>query len=216
MVHAATHGVGALLSAAGLVVLVATALDTGSALTLLAAVIYGLTLLFCYVSSALYHGVSRPDLKRLFLLLDHCAIFLLIAGTYTPIVLLVPLRAGWWLAIAVWAAALLGIGFKVQVYRNGSLARTERISVLLYLAMGWAGLFVGREVVHHLPWGGVVLLLAGGMIYSLGVVAFLAQHLRFHHALWHVLVLTASACHFWLMWSYVLPGRLEAVANNLM
>ena len=205
MVHAASHGLGAVLSAAGLVLLVLTALNTGSVVALIAAAVYGVSLVACYVSSALYHGVSRPDLKRLFLLLDHCAIFLLIAGTYTPIALLLPLKAGWWLAIAVWAAALIGIGFKVTVYRDGSLARTERVSVLLYLVMGWAGLVVGWEVVHQLPWGGVVLLLAGGIIYSLGVVAFLAQHLRFHHALWHVLVLTASACHFWLVLDYVLP-----------
>ena len=206
IVHAITHGLGAVLSAAGLVVLVVAARETGSVLALAAATIYGLSLVFCYVSSALYHGVSRPKLKRLFLLLDHSAIYLLIAGTYTPIALLLPVRHGWIPVAVVWLLALIGILVKIAAYRRGMLVRSDRLSTLLYLGMGWSGLVFGWEVLEQL-WGpALVWLVAGGLVYTLGAAVFLAQHIRFHHALWHVMVLAGSACHFWLVFSYVLPA----------
>ena len=179
--------------------------ETGSHLTLAAATVYGLTLVFCYVSSALYHGVTRPRLKRFFLLLDHVAIYLLIAGTYTPIALLLPVRRGWVPVAIVWALALLGILGKVAAYRHGRLVRSHRLSTLLYLGMGWSGLALGWEVLDHLPAAALGWLVAGGLVYTLGAAIFLAQHIRYHHALWHVMVLAGSACHFWLVLSYILP-----------
>ncbi len=206
VVHAITHGLGAVLSAAGLVVLVITAGDTGSLLALAAATVYGLTLVFCYVSSALYHAVNRTKLKRFFLLLDHSAIYLLIAGTYTPVALILPVRGGWMLVTFVWALAVVGIALKVAAYRRGALVHGQRVSTLLYVGMGWSGLALGWEVLEHLPGPGLAWLVAGGLVYTLGAAVFLAEHIRFHHALWHVMVLAGSACHFWLVLSYVLPG----------
>lgn len=189
---------------AGLVILVMAASSTGSPLALAAATIYGLTLVFCYVSSALYHGVSRPRLKRFFLLLDHAAIFLLIAGTYTPIALLLPVERGWIPVAAIWLLALVGILDKILAYRRGKLVRSQRLSTLLYLGMGWSGLALGWEVLEQMPGIALAWLIAGGLVYSLGAMIFLAQHIRFHHALWHVMVLAGSACHFWLVLFYVL------------
>ncbi|MDF2765035.1 MAG: channel protein hemolysin family [Rhodospirillales bacterium] len=191
---------------AGLVILVAAARNTGSPLALGAATVYGLTLVFCYVSSALYHGVSRPRLKRFFLLLDHAAIYLLIAGTYTPIALLLPVPRGWIPVAFVWFLALVGIFGKIAAYRNGILVRNHRLSALLYVGMGWSGLALGWDVLAHLPGAALAWLVAGGLLYSLGALVFLAHHIRYHHALWHVMALVGSACHFWLVFSYVLPG----------
>ena len=214
VVHAITHGLGAVLSTAGLVVLVIAARETGSLLALTSALIYGLSLVFCYVSSALYHSVSQPGWKRFFLLLDHSAIYLLIAGTYTPIALLL-LRRGWLPVSFIWMLALIGILGKIAGYRRGSLVQSHRISALLYLAMGWTGLALGWEILEHLPGPALAWLVAGGVVYTLGAAAFLAEHIRFHHALWHVMVLAGSACHFWLVLSYVLRGSSAATAGVL-
>ena len=203
--HAVTHGIGAVLSAVGLVILVLAALDTGTPLALTAAGVYGVTLFLCYITSALYHGVPHPRAKQFFLLLDHCAIYLLIAGTYTPFVLLMPLKVGWLLGIAIWTLAAIGIAFKIYAYRTGSFGRFERISVILYLGMGWSGLVWAWEVVQYLPPWGMIWLIAGGVTYTVGVLAYLADHIRYHHAVWHLFVLIASACHFWIILSYVLP-----------
>ncbi len=212
VVHAITHALGAGLSVAGLVVLVVVAGDTGDLLALAAATVYGLTLVCCYVSSVLYHGATRPRLKRLFLLFDHAAIYLLIAGTYTPIALLLPVPEGWIPVAVVWTLAVVGIAHKVSAYRRGKLVRSQRLSALLYLGIGWSGLVLGWDVLEHLPGPGLAWLVAGGLIYTLGAAVFLAQHIRFHHALWHVMVLVGSACHYWLVVSYVLPGLGSANA----
>lgn len=196
-------------------VLVIAASDTGSLLALVAATVYGLTLVFCYVSSALYHGVNQPELKRFFLLLDHSAIYLLIAGTYTPLALILPVRGGWMAVTFVWALAVAGVALKVSAYRRGVLMRGHRLSALLYVGMGWSGLALGWEVLKHLPGPGLAWLVAGGLVYTLGAAVFLAQHIRFHHALWHVMVLAGSACHFWLVLSYVLPSSSGGMAGAL-
>jgi hemolysin III len=206
VVHAVTHGLGAVLSMAGLVILILAARNTGNPLALAAATVYGMTLVFCYVSSALYHGVSRPRLKRFFLLLDHAAIYLLIAGTYTPIALLLPIERGWIPVAVIWGLAAIGIMGKVAAYRSGVLVRNHRLSTLLYVGMGWSGLALGWDVLEHLPGPALGWLVAGGLLYSLGAVVFLAHHIKFHHALWHVMALVGSACHFWLVLSYVLPS----------
>ena len=125
---------------AGLVILILAARNTGNPLALAAATVYGMTLVFCYVSSALYHGVSRPRLKRFFLLLDHAAIYLLIAGTYTPIALLLPIERSWIPVAVIWGLAVIGIIGKVTAYRSGALVRNHRLSTLLYVGMGWSGI----------------------------------------------------------------------------
>jgi hemolysin III len=215
VVHAVTHGLGAAFSMAGLVILVVAARNTGNPLALAAATVYGLTLVFCYVSSALYHGVRRPRLKRFFLLLDHAAIYLLIAGTYTPIALLLPVPRGWMPVALVWLLALIGIGWKVTNYRRGILVPSHRLSTMLYVGMGWSGLALGWDLLAHLPAPALTWLVAGGLVYSLGALVFLAHRIRFHHALWHLMVLAGSACHFWLVLSYVLPGSATLTASAL-
>ena len=118
----------------------------------------------------------------------------------------------WWLH-SVWALAFLGIFGKVAAYRQGRLVRSHRLSALLYLGLGWSGIALGWEVLEHLPVPALAWLVAGGLVYTLGAAIFLAHHIRYHHALWHVMVLAGSACHFWLVLSYVLPG--SAVGGTL-
>jgi hemolysin III len=154
--------------------------------------VYGVTLVLLYGASTAYHGVSLPRAKRALRVLDHAAIYLLIAGTYTPFAL-ISLRGvwGWSLLGIIWALAASGVVFKIFF-----IGRFPRISVVLYLAMGWLALVAGRQLFAHLPAEGLALLLAGGLCYTLGVLFFAFDHKRFHHAIWHVFVLAGSVCHF--------------------
>ncbi len=205
LAHAFTHGLGAVLSLGGLVILVGAALRLGDGASLAAVSVYGLTLVLVYLSSVLYHGVREPRAKRLFMMLDHCAIFLLIAGTYTPfVVLMLPPDTGRPLLAAVWACALLGVACKVALYRNLAIVRYDRLSAFLCLAMGWVGvIWAGPPLVQTLAPPGQALLLAGGLTYTLGVAFYLWVRLPYHHAIWHLFVLGASACHYFSVLWYV-------------
>lgn len=205
--HAATHGVGAALSVVGLVVLLYAAGQSGSPTSIYAAGVYGSTLIVLYLSSTLYHGLPASRAKQWFLLFDHCAIFLLIAGTYTPFaVLLLPPAKGVPLLVGVWGLAAIGIAFKVVAFLSGRLERFGILSVAIYLAMGWMGLFwAPGELAEALSPGGLSLLLAGGGVYTAGLIFYAWRRIPFHHAVWHVFVLAASTCHFLSILYYVVP-----------
>ncbi|UCF68446.1 MAG: hemolysin III family protein [Acidobacteriota bacterium] len=200
IVHVLTHGLCALLSIAGLVALVSVAITTRSVLCIVGATIFGTTLVTMYSLSALYHSVSSVRSKRLLRLLDHASIYLLIAGTYTPFTL-ISLRGawGWTLLAAIWGLAALGVLFKLR-----ALGRYPRFSVVFYIAMGWLGLLAIKPLINSLATGGFVLLILGGITYSAGV-GFYASNRPYHHAIWHLFVLTGSALHFFAVLLYVLP-----------
>lgn len=196
-----THGIGALLSIAALVILVIFSATEGDAWRVVSFSIYGACLILLYTTSTLYHSFPPGRVKQFFQIADHACIYLLIAGTYTPFTL-VPLRGawGWSLFGIIWGLALVGIFFKVFF-----INRFAVLSLVVYLLMGWLIVVALRPLIQHLPMGGLYWLMAGGAFYSLGVIFFLWEKLRYHHAFWHLFVLAGSICHFWAIFLYVLP-----------
>lgn len=196
------HGVGILLSIAGLVALVMVAAEQGGARAITGGAVFGTALILLYTVSTLYHALPQPGAKRLLRTLDHIAIFLLIAGTYTPFTLLVLSGAwGWGLFAAIWALAALGIALEL-----GWLHHDRRLAALLYVAMGWVGLVAFEPLSQQLSAQGMTLLLAGGAAYTLGVPFYLWRRLPYHHAIWHAFVLAGSVLHFFTVLLYVMPG----------
>lgn len=196
-----THGAGLLLGVAALVLMVVFAAREGSAIRVVACSVYGTTLVLLYSASTFYHALPHGRGKRIFGVLDHAAIFLLIAGTYTPFTL-VTLRGswGWSLFGVIWGLAVGGV-----VLEAITQGRARRLQLLLYLAMGWIIVVAARPLMRELALGGLVLLVAGGLAYTLGVIFFIWRRLPFHHAVWHVFVLAGSICHFFAVLLYVIP-----------
>ena len=209
--NAVTHGVGAALGAAALVFLVLAARPAG-AVAIGAAAVFGAMLLLVYLSSALHHGLRHPPAKRLFLLLDRCAIYLLIAGTYTPLSLLaLPLPLGPRLLAAIWLLAAFGVAIELVGHRRAGrrrgLAWFDWLPVVLYLVMGWLGLIVaGGTIATALRPAALDWLIAGGVIYTIGVAFYLWRRLPYGHAVWHVFAVAGSACHVWMILGHVLPA----------
>jgi hemolysin III len=198
--HAATHGVGILLSIAGLAVLVAFSSLNGNAWHIASTSIYGATLILLYTASSLYHGVPYSKAKRILRRLDHAAIFLLIAGTYTPFTL-VSLHGpwGWTLFGLVWGIAITGVLLELV-----SSKRYKRLSITLYIGLGWLILVAIKPMLASVETGGLILLLAGGLCYSLGVFFYVWKKLAYHHAIWHLFVLVGSTLHFFSVLFYVI------------
>jgi hemolysin III len=196
-----THGVGAVLSVAGLVVLVVLAAARGSAWHVVGSAVFGTTLVVLYTASAVYHGVQAPRAKAVLRAIDHSAILLLIAGTYTPFTL-VNLRGpwGWTLFGVIWGLALLGIAF--QLATSGE---RRGLAIALYVAMGWAVVVATKPLLALVPAGGLLLLLGGGVAYTGGLGFYAWRRLPYHHAVWHVFVLIGSALHFLAVLFYVIP-----------
>ncbi len=200
--HAVTHGVGIPLSIAGLVILVAFSSLYGDAWHIISSTIYGVTLILCYTASTLYHGIPLPRAKQLLRQLDHASIFLLIAGTYTPFTL-VNLRGpwGWTLFGLVWGIALVGMALELIARK-----RYKRLSISLYLGLGWLVVIAIQPMLESVGTGGLLLLLAGGLCYSLGVIFYVWKRLAYHHAVWHLFVLGGSISHFFSILFYVVPN----------
>lgn len=195
------HGLGVVLSIGGLVTLVAFAVLRRDARDVVACAIYGVTLVLLYTASTLYHAIPLVTVKPVLRMLDHIAIYLLIAGTYTPFTLIaLPGRWGWRLFAAVWALALLG-----SLLELGWFRRWHKLAVLLYLGMGWIGMLAFKPLAAHLQAGGMALLIGGGMAYTLGVPFYLWRKLPYQHTLWHAFVLAGSVLHYFAVLLYVLP-----------
>ena len=196
-----THGVGLLLAIAGLATLVAFAALRGTAWHIVGCSIFGATLVFSYLTSTLYHSWPTVRAKSILRVFDHCAIFLLIAGTYTPF-MLVNLRGpwGWSLFGVVWGIATLGIVFKVTMLRKWTV-----VSVALYVAMGWVVVIATKPMLSAVEPGGLLLLLLGGLAYTGGVVFYAWRRIPYHHAVWHLFVLAGSVLHFFAVLFYVIP-----------
>ena len=187
-----THGLGAVFSVIGLVVLIFQAVKTGDIWYIISFSVYGVSLVSMYLSSTLYHSIDDPVRKVVLQKLDHSAIFLLIAGTYTPF-LLVNLRGalGWSLFGIVWGITMIGLILKFRM-----ISRWKGISVGLYLGMGWLAVFAGKELVRQLDSTSLILLIIGGLCYTIGVVFYLWRRLPYNHAIWHLFVLGGSVTHY--------------------
>ena len=199
---ALTSGAGLALAAIGAVLLVGLA-ARGNAWQLIGASVFAATLLLLYLSSTLYHAATRPSAKRRLKVFDHCSIYLLIAGTYTPFTL-IPLRGhvGWWLFAAIWSLALLGIVFKW--FFTG---RFKLLSTLVYVAMGWLAIVAIKPVLAALDDWTFAWMLAGGLVYTLGTVFYHRPSMRYSHAVWHLFVIGGSACHYIAVLAQVVPPR---------
>jgi len=197
--HSVTHGVGLLAALAGLVALVVLAAATRDPWRITGCAIYASTLVALYSASTLYHALSATRARHVFRVLDHSAIFLLIAGTYTPFALVL-LRGpwGWTLLAIVWSLAVVGVAAKAVFG-----ARWPVVSTALYIAMGWTVLIAVKPLVEHVPPGGIAWLVAGGLAYTGGVVFFAWTRLRYSHAIWHLFVLAGSVCHYVAVVLYV-------------
>ncbi len=201
--HSVTHGVGLVFSIAGLAVLTAFAALKGTAWHIVACSVYGATLVLAYTASTVYHAipVSLPTTKKVLRILDHSAIYLLIAGTYTPFAL-VNLRGpwGWSLLAVVWALAVLGIVFKAIL-----IGRLRVVSVLFYVLLGWLVVVAAKPLGQSVAAGGLALLVGGGIAYTAGVAFYAWRRLPYHHAIWHGFVLTGSVLHYFAVLFYVVP-----------
>lgn len=190
--NAITHGVGACLSIAALVVLIVLASIHGNAWHVVSFSIFGSSLVILYTSSTLYHSLTNERAKRLFRKLDHISIFLLIAGTYTPFCL-ITLHGwiGWTLFGIVWACAVTGI-----VFKSISVGKLELLSTILYILMGWMVIIAIKPLYNNLPPNGFLFLVLGGASYTLGAVFFMYDRIKYFHGIWHIFVLAGSVFHF--------------------
>lgn len=193
LANAITHGVGVGLAVTAFVILV-IASDAGNQFGFS---VFGITLVLLYLASTLYHGISHPKIKNIFRKLDHMAIFLLIAGTYTPFCL-TALKGwlGWTILGIVWGCALAGIALKI-VYTG----RHELISLLFYLFMGWISIVAIIPIYRSLSFSGFILLISGGMAYTLGTIFYASNSIRYNHSIWHMFVIAGSSLHFFSIMS---------------
>ncbi|MBC7169658.1 hemolysin III family protein [Candidatus Bipolaricaulota bacterium] len=202
--NAVTHGVATALSLAGLAALIVRGvLRGGNGGQIASLVVYGTTLVLTHLASTLYHALTHRGAKAVFRVLDHASIYLLIAGTYTPFLVIRLWNPwGWSLLGVVWAMAAAGVLFKTLF-----LGRLRKASVVTYVAMGWLVVVAARQVVANVPFGALALLFAGGAIYTLGIVFYAWKSLPFNHAVWHLMVLAAGMCHYFAIFLYLLPSQ---------
>ena len=200
--NAVTHAVGALASAAAGSVLITLAIQSGTRMQLISAIVFCASMLLLYTASTLYHAIPSASAKRRLKVFDHCAIYTLIAGTYTPFAL-IGLRGtvGWWLFGVAWGLAALGVTFKL--FFTG---RFKLFSTLVYIGMGWMAVFAIQPMIMKIPLAALMWLLAGGVAYTAGTVFYHNKRLRYSHAVWHLFVLAGSACHFIAVISQVVPA----------
>ena len=197
-----THAIGMVLGIVGLTLLLIKAVEhNADPLTITSLSIYGASIIVLFLASTLYHAIPSPRAKRALKTFDHCAIYLLIAGSYTPFLLVslrTPLAIG--LMAVIWAIALIGIIMKVAfVYRF------KKLSLITYLMMGWLSLVVIYQLAMNVQLGGLTLLAVGGVIYSLGVIFYVSKRIPYNHAIWHGFVLAGCACHFLAVYYFVSP-----------
>ena len=200
--NALTHGLGMILGIVGLVMLLLKAVENNAdALTITSMSIYGGSIVLLFLASTLYHSIPHQRVKKALKTFDHCAIYVLIAGSYTPFLLVslrTPLAIG--LMIVIWSIALFGIIMKLAF-----IYRFEKLSLVTYLLMGWLSLVVIYQLAVHLNIGGLTLLAVGGVVYTLGVIFYVAERIPFNHAIWHGFVLAGCACHFLAIYYFVEP-----------
>lgn len=190
--HSIIHGIGVVLAVAGLGILIAHTTTFESARHIVSCIIFGAALIILYSASTLYHGIQHPKAKKVFRIIDHSSIYLLIAGTYTPFTLVNLQGAwGWSLFGVIWGLALLGIFLQLSPLRRFSYIR-----LIFYITMGWAALVAIKPLAASVPLSALALIVAGGVTYTVGIVFYLWRRLPYHHAIWHVFVLSGSVLHY--------------------
>ena len=204
LANSITHGIGLMLSVAGLITLLALAVLRGATWHIVGCGVFGVSLVALYAASTLYHSSWSPRVKHILKIVDHAAIYLLIAGTYTPFTL-VNLRGpwGWTLLGVIWALCLFGVLFKVF-----HVDRFPVMSTAVYVLMGWLGVVAIKPLIEYVPLGGLVWLLAGGILYTAGVLFFAWKRVPFNHAIWHLFVMGGSICHYVAVLLYVIPSKV--------
>ena len=207
LLNVLTHGAGVILSIAGLSWMLYLSIEAADPWRIVASTVYGVSLIALFLASTLYHAMHTSPSRHLYKVADHCAIYLLIAGTYTPF-LLIAMRTetAWWLFGAIWTLATVGILAKLR-FRH----RYPRLSLTSYLLMGWLVIVAAPEVAGAIGPDGMVWLVAGGISYTIGALFYVARRMSYNHAIWHVFVLIGGTCHFLTVVWYVLP----AASTNL-
>ena len=201
IMSAITHGVGALLSLVALIMCVTLSAQNGNVVAVLSSIIYGVTLIILYTMSTLYHSLAVNNAKRVFRIIDHCSIFLLIAGTYTPFTL-VSLKQplGVILFLIIWSIAILGI-----VLNAINLKKYKVISLISYIFLGWIIIFCYNPLKEAIPFSGILLLIAGGIVYTVGAILYaVGKKIKYFHPIFHIFVLAGSILHFFAILLYVL------------
>lgn len=200
-INAITHGIGTVFAVIALIVLIARAYIDGGMWQMVAAVVYGVSLVLLYLASTLYHSFSRRRAKEILKFFDHAAIYILIAGNYTPFTL-IPLHGtlGWVMFGLIWGLALVGIIFKIYFVK-----RFRFFSTLCYLLMGWLAVVMVKPLLAVLPAAAIYWLVAGGVLYTVGTVFYLDKKIPYNHAVWHLFVIGGSVSHFITVFKYVMP-----------
>ncbi len=192
LANSITHGLGLLLAIVAVPVVLAMAVKKGGAAPIIGASIYGITVLMTFLSSTLYHSIQQQTVKQVLRVIDHISIYFMIAGGYTPfIVIFINQGVGWAMLAILWTLAGLGTLFKIF-----SAHRFNELSTILYVVMGWMAIFFINPVTAHIPAVCLYWLLAGGILYTIGVVFYMWHSLLYHHAIWHVFVIAGSIFHY--------------------
>ncbi len=203
LANAITHGIGALLSIAALTILVIYSSIYGSTWHVVSFTIFGATMVLLYFSSTLVHSFPEGKVKNLFEIFDHSSIYFFIAGTYTPFLfIIIKGWVGWTLFGVVWALAIGGTIFKAFFVKKFLF-----MSTVLYVVMGWLIVFAWNQISSNLHPNGLMLLVAGGLLYTIGAVFYVWRGFKFHHAVWHLFVLAGTASHFFAVLLYLLPWK---------
>lgn len=197
-----THAAGVVFSIAAIVILVRYSLYYGDTYHMVSVSVFGASLVLLYLASTIYHAISHPEIKHVFRIVDHACIFILIAGSYTPF-MLVNLRGGWGWSLfgVIWGLAFFGILFKILFVK-----RFQILSTMVYVGMGWLIIVAIKPAVAAVPAGGMLWLLAGGLLYTGGTAFYLWKQLPYNHAIWHLFVMGGSFCHFLAILLYAVPN----------
>ncbi len=201
LANSITHGLGLALSVIGSLVLMALSILRGDTWQIVSCSVFGATMVALYTASTLYHSFRNPRHKEIWKILDHSAIYLLIAGTYTPFTL-ISLRGwiGWTLFAVIWSLSIFGIILKCVFVHEFKI-----VSTLVYVVMGWIGIVAFKPLLAAVPVAGIVWLVAGGIAYTVGVIFFACKRVPYNHAIWHVFVMAGSICHYFAVLYLVLP-----------
>ncbi|WP_161879052.1 PAQR family membrane homeostasis protein TrhA [Alkalibacterium sp. MB6] len=200
VLNAVTHGIGVILSIIGLLFLIQKGLALGGTLEVASYTIYGSTLILLYLSSTLYHSLTFTKARYVMRIIDHCSIFLLIAGTYTPYTLItIGGRLGITLTVIIWSIALFGV-----IYKTVWFKKLQGLSLWLYIAMGWISIFFLSYLYKGLGTQGFLWLMGGGASFTIGALFYRLKHVKFMHVVWHLFVLTGTICMFFSIYFYTL------------
>jgi len=199
--NSVSHGVGALLAIAGTAVMIVTACMTSDAYGIVSAALYGFFTILLYLFSTIYHSLTNTKAKKVFQIFDHCSIFLMILGSYIPICLCL-IRGPWGWTLFGITAALSVIGI---VFNSIDLKRWHKLSMILYVLMGWSLVFMFNHVIEKVPPRGLVLLVGGGLFYTLGIIFFSKDKVKYMHYIWHLFVLLGTITQYFFILFYVIP-----------